>query len=119
MPAIRFPEPPVGVYKGKNGMLEITEDAVCFVSGDASGPQIYRIPYKDLVEVAVKEATWWRYSTLRVCCWQNRRMRFMKNSWNAEMSMVFNHISKEAFRRVCEFLKACAGIANEARAESE
>jgi hypothetical protein len=117
-PKVYFPIPPVGVYQGRSGKLEITQDAVCFVKKFLLIQQtVYRIPFENLVAVAITPASWWNSGELKVRCWQNRRMGFQSCFHDYETSILFHKSDERYFYGIYGFLQECARIANAAREE--
>lgn len=118
VPEIRFPDPPIGVYKGRMGTMEITQNAVCFVKKFPLSQQtVYRMPFEDLFAVVIEAPTWVRYGELKVRCWQNRRMGFGNCFYDYETSIFWDRHAERYVYGIYGFLKECARIANAAREE--
>lgn len=119
----QFPKPPLGVYRGVRGHLEIRENEVLFIKNFFStGKTIAVIQYSDIQEIYCKSPTWALAGFLCVRDWENRR-KPCSATWREQVqdacSIGFHNENAEEFMRVYDFLKECARIANEAREESE
>ena len=122
-PKPKFPKPPLGVYRGVRGHLEIRENEVVFSKNFLGmGKTIAVIQYEDIKEIYCKAPTWLLAGFLCVRDWENRKKPY-STTWQEQVqdacAIGFYNEYAEEFMQVYEFLKECARIANEARAESE
>ena len=115
----QFPEPPLGIYKGVSGYIEI---GTCSVSFSKKFPFNDRIscvvPYEDILDVALEPPTVFFAGFLCVRRWQDRQIplaRKWMESANDATSVGFHFDKRKDFLQVYEFLKQCADIANAAR----
>jgi len=100
-------QPPIGVYKGVMGQLDMTEDCVIFTK---KMPGYTRtcctVTYKDLWDVSLEKPTFWTNGELRVRCWQNRKIP-MTHPSALETNLVFTKKHRAEFEKIYEFLKMC------------
>ena len=115
----KFPDPPLGVYKGVSGYMEIREESVFFFKKFAFGETLQcEIPYEELIGVFMDSPSIFFAGFLCVRSWEKRHVPFSQKwmeSVNDEAAVGFHYEDKKKYTRAYEFLKQCAEIANKVR----
>ena len=100
-------QPPIGVYKGVGGHLELTEDSVIFRHSRLLGIRAsYRVAYDDVVKVVLEKPTFWRNGSLKLKCWQDRFAKF-EDFTCVDTSLCFQDRYLKDFQKVYAFLEKC------------
>ena len=114
-----FPTPPLGVYKGVSGHMEIKEKSVFFFKKLSSGKLLEcEVPYEELASVFMDPPSVFFAGFLCVRSWQDRHIPFSKKRLECiydEAAVGFYYEDKKKYTRAYEFLKQCAEIANKVR----
>ena len=104
--------PPIGIYKGLWGSLEMTTDsAIILRNGVLYGKTQIAIPYSDIRYVTYmppKKELSIGFLSIRTC---QDCEPLITHHWNAEkdkMSLTFNYVNEDAFPMVFQFLSDCA-----------
>ena len=99
--------PPIGVYKGVMGCLEMTEDSAILTKKMPGHPKTCcTMAYEDLYDVSLDKPTFWTNGELRVRCWQNRKIP-IEHPFATETNLIFTKKQTAEFEKIYEFLKSC------------
>ena len=115
--ALKFPDPPIGVYKDVAGYLEIGKDSVTFSRRPWFKEHKRTIPFSEIFAVAYEAGKPFNSGFLCVREWQDRKLPVPVIAYEVvedETSVYFKMSDNEKFWHVYNFLKQCADINNAA-----
>ena len=111
---LKFPDPPLGIYKDAAGYLEVGPESVTFYRKQFIKAYKRTIPYDQIVTVGFQPGKPWDSGHLCVREWQARNVPVLTDPskiWD-KTTVYFRESYNEDFRKVYLFLKQCAEMVN-------
>ena len=112
---LKFPEPPIGIYKDAAGYIEIGDHSVTFLRNlwPLAPKSKLTIPFDEIYAVSYAKGVTLNSGFLCVRSWQDRYIPLCDNSTDAVLdktSVYFRKTKNEEFYRLFVFLKECENI---------